>query len=150
MEPGVYTVNNGAGGADVGPFTGTLTLPDQFVWSNADSVSPIDRSAGVDIAWTGGDPSTKVYIGGSVTITDPATRRVSGGATFSCIADNSAGHFLVPPEVLTLLPATTTSNGVPNGNMIVTNGVQADLALPGFDQSLFIFNIGIARTVAMN
>ncbi len=96
-----------------------------------------------------GTRAREVYIGGSVPVTDPATRRIIGGAVFTCIADNSAGHFLVPPEVLTLLPPTVTTNGAPNGSMIVTNGVQSDMALPGFDQSLFIFNMGISRTVEM-
>ena len=146
LVPGTYTVDNGGGGADVGPFTATLTLPEPFVWTNADTVLPITRDAGADITWTGGDPDTKVSIAGGVTVINSATRRVEGGAIFSCLETNSAGHFVIPPEVLTLIPASTTTAGVPNGSLIVTNGVQAKMDLPGFDQSLFVFTSGIVRS----
>jgi hypothetical protein len=51
LDPGTYTVDNGGGGADVGPFTATLTLPASFVWTNVESDLTINRSAGVDIQW---------------------------------------------------------------------------------------------------
>jgi hypothetical protein len=146
LDPGTYTVDNGEGGADVGPFSAKLDIPAPFVWTNVDAAASIDRAAGVDVAWTGGDPATKVFIAGSVSLTDPATRRVSGGGYFSCTEDNSAGHFFISPEVLGTLPASTTTAGVSNGSIIVSNGVSAKFDLPGFDQSQFNFSLGIARS----
>lgn len=146
FEPGTYTVDNGAGGADVGPFTAKLDLPTPFVWTNVDAAASIDRAAGVDIAWTGGDPATKVFIAGSVSLTDPATRKLSGGGYFSCSEDNSAGHFFIPPEVLATLPPSVTTAGASSGSIIVSNGVVAKFDLPGFDQSQIYFTVGIARS----
>lgn len=146
LEPGTYTVDNGAGGADIGPFSATLDIPTPFVWTNVEASASIDRSAGLDIIWTGGDPSTKVNIAGSVTLTDPATRKVSGGGYFSCSEDNSAGHLFVPPEVLSTLPPSTTTAGGSNGSIIVSNGVVSKFDLPGIDQSQFYFTLGIARS----
>src|SRR5262249_30327872 len=37
LDPGDYTVDNGGGGADVGPFSTTMTVPAALVWTNADS-----------------------------------------------------------------------------------------------------------------
>src|SRR5712692_2923864 len=35
LFPGVYTIDNGGGGADVGPFSASITIPTTVVWSNA-------------------------------------------------------------------------------------------------------------------
>jgi hypothetical protein len=146
MAPGTYTADNGGGGADVGSFTATLEVPSLFVWTNADTALSIDRAAGQDFTWTGGDPNGKVYIGGSVALTDPVARRVTGGASFTCVADNSAGHFVVAPEVLTLLPASTTTAGVSNGNLVVSHGVEAKFDAPGVGESLLTFVSGVSRS----
>jgi len=145
VTPGTYTADNGAGGADVGAFTATLNIPSLFVWTNADTSLLIDRAAGADFTWTGGDPAGRVYIGGSVTLTNAATRKVDGGAIFTSVAENSAGHFVVPPEVLTLLPASTTTAGVSNGNLVVSHGIEAKFDAPSVGESLFTFISGTTR-----
>jgi hypothetical protein len=149
LNPGDYTLDNGGGGADVGPFRMYFTIPPDFEWTNADSVSPIDRATGVDITWKGGDPNSKVAIGGSVVIIDPVTRKVSGGAVFSCLEDNGTGHFNVPPEVLQLLPATVVTGGVPNGTMLVADTVTTQFDLPGFDLSEVTFGSSTTRSVEL-
>ena len=78
-------------------------------------------------------------------MTNAATRKVEGGATFTCVADNSAGHFVVPPEVLTLLPASTTTSGVSNGNLVVSHGIEAKFDAPGVGESIFTFTSGTTR-----
>src|SRR5262249_1720129 len=60
LDPGDYTIDNGNGGADVGPFSTTLTIPVALVWTNADLDLTITRSAGVDLPWTGGDSNAMV------------------------------------------------------------------------------------------
>jgi len=145
VSPGTYTADNGSGGADVGPFTATLNIGTLFEWTNADASLSVDRAAGLDVIWTGGDPEGKVYIGGSVTVFNAATRKVDGGAVFTCIADNSAGHFVVPPEVLTLLPESTLTAGVSNGSLIVSHGITAKFDAPGVGESIFTFVSGVTR-----
>jgi hypothetical protein len=145
VTPGTYTADNGAGGPDVGAFTATLNIGTLFSWTNPDAALSIDRAAGIDVTWTGGDPEAKVFIGGAVTALNTATRRVEGGATFTCLADNSAGHFVVSPEVLTLLPASTTTAGVSNGTFTVNHVVTAKFDAPGVGESQFSFATGEFR-----
>jgi hypothetical protein len=145
VTPGTYTADNGAGGADVGPFTATLTLDILFQWTNPDAAMSIDRAAGVDITWTGGDPNAKVNIGGGVVLTNAVTRKVDGGAIFTCSVDNGAGHFVLPPEVLSLIPASTATSGVSNGNITVSHGVEAKFDAPGVGPSSFFFISGTTR-----
>lgn len=145
VTPGTYTADNGAGGADVGAFTATLNIGTLFSWTNPDAALSIDRAAGIDVTWTGGDPEAKVFIGGGVTLINAGTRRVDGGGVFTCVADNSAGHFVVPPEVLTLVPASTTTAGVPNGTFTVSHVVTAKFDAPGVGESQFSFASGAFR-----
>jgi hypothetical protein len=147
LDPGTYTIDNGGGGADIGPFTATLTVPNPlFVWTNADDNLTIDRSAGVDVVWTGGDPATKVFISGSVAQFDAAFK-VTGGAAFACVVDNSAGHFLVSSDVLGLLPASGPASSVPSSTFTVSNGVQVKFDASGSDTSIFSYQTGGSRSV---
>jgi hypothetical protein len=145
LDPGTYTIDNGAGGADIGSFTATLTVPDpQFAWTNTDAAQSIDRSAGVDITWTGGNPAEKVYIQGVVSLIDSSFKFTGGGA-FNCIVDNSEGHYFVPPEVLAVLPPSPPAPGT--STLSVGSGVSAKFEAPGSDISLFSFLAGNARSV---
>lgn len=148
LDPGTYTIDNGAGGADVGPFTATLNVPSALVWTNADSDLTIDRSAGVDIQWTGGDPANNVSIQGSVTIVDPATFKATGGAAFTCSVPNT-GDFTVTPDVLSLLPASTT--GGPPGSSLSVLTVDSlslvNFSASGIDTGLFSYSSGSSRNV---
>jgi hypothetical protein len=147
LDQGTYTIDNGAGGADIGPFTATLTVPSPlFTWTNADDNLTIDRSVGVDVVWTGGDPASKVFIGGSVSLVDAAFK-VTGGAAFTCVADNSAGHFFVSPDVLGLLPASVSVANLPTSPLTVSSYVQTKFDAPGSDTSSFTFTSGGTRTV---
>ncbi len=93
LEPGDYVVDNGTGGADVGPFRATLTIPKAFT-------STVQRSVtGVKISWTGGSPS------GVVTIEGTAAPGLSGtNVRFVCTERVAAGQFTIPAEVLMSLP----------------------------------------------
>ena len=154
LDPGSYTADNGAGGADVGPFTTTLTIPNAFQWTNADDdrLQSIDRRAGVDVAWTGGDPNSKVNIIGGVVDLDPETFMSSGGVVYSCTEDNSAGHFFVSPDVLSLIPesAIVRGIGISNGILSLANGVQASFSATGIDAGLFVASTLIIRNPAYN
>ena len=103
LNAGKYTLS-GPGGADVGAFSGTLDIvPDLVVSNNPDDFKVINRSGGVTVRWTGGEPSTVLTISGASTSVDLQTSTVSGHA-FVCIQNVSAGQFTVPASVLSQLP----------------------------------------------
>jgi uncharacterized protein (TIGR03437 family) len=111
---GNFTVT-GQGGANVGAFTSTLTLPQAFVWTNVDAITQVTRANGVTVNWTGG--AGLVTIIGMSMIDTPQ----QAGATFLCIEQASKGTFTVPPAVLLALPASVTSDGFPLGSLTVMN-----------------------------
>ena len=116
-DPGHYTVTNGTGGKDVGPFTGSIDVPSvPFVWTNIPNVlTPLDRSKDLTINWTGGIPNTQVTaVGGS------------GTTAFLCAADVSSGQLTIPSYVLLNLPPSA-STPVPAGQLTVGNGTAANL-----------------------
>jgi hypothetical protein len=154
LDPGTYTVDNGGGGVDVPAFKATLTIQNSiFTWTNADSILSIDRSAGVDVTWTGGDPASQAYITGSSSQVDSTTLQITGGAVFVCTADLNAGHFFVPPEVLTLLPASGMAANMSTGGfmspstLIVASTIQATFDVPGIDMSVLTFSSDNLRNV---
>jgi hypothetical protein len=147
LDAGTYTLDNGDGGADIGPFKVSLTVASPlFKWANIDDISTVDRAAGVDVVWSGGDPADKVFINGGVTLFD-AGFKVSGGASFSCIVDNSAGHFTVTSDVLGLLPASPAASLIPTSTLTVGTTVTTKFDAPGSDGSQFSFNAGGSRSV---
>lgn len=103
LDAGAYTLS-GTGGADIPAFTGAFSIP-QFTWTNKPSSSNsinINRSQGVTVTWTGGDPNGYVQISGNT-----FSNNVNAG--FECFARGGDGAFTVPPSVLLALP---TSPGV--------------------------------------
>lgn len=56
LTAGTYTATNGAGGAQVGAFTTSLTIPAEFVWTNED-ITDVNRAAGFLLA---GPAATRV------------------------------------------------------------------------------------------
>jgi len=104
---GTFTFK-GSGGADVGSFTSALTLSNPLItWTNQGAVASVDRTQGLTVAWTGGNPGTYVYItGGS------GTAGTTG--SFTCLAPVDAGQFTVPSYILLSLPAGNGSVGIQN------------------------------------
>jgi uncharacterized protein (TIGR03437 family) len=95
---GTFTFN-GAGGADVGPFSSTLTVASpNFKWTNQSGATTIDRTQGLLYTWTGGLPGTYVLLGGTST---------GSGVTagYSCKVAIEAGQFTVPSYILLGMPA---------------------------------------------
>ena len=95
---GTFTFH-GSGGADVGPFTSTVTIANpNFNWTNPSAAATIDRTKGLLYTWTGGLPGTYVFLGGTST---------GSGVTagYSCKVAMEAGQFTVPSYILLGLPA---------------------------------------------
>ena len=108
LAAGTYTVA-GAGGADVGAFSASITLPGDFIWANQSSIpNPIPRASPLTVMWTGA-------AGGMVTVLGAALTRTGGTGTsatysalgFNCTAPASAGRFTVPSSILQQLPAVS-------------------------------------------
>jgi uncharacterized protein (TIGR03437 family) len=116
LDKGDYTVT-GPGGAGVGGFKASITLPDPLVWTNEASTSTVTRSLGQTVNWTGGDPSGNVLILGFSTV-----RGANAGREFLCVAPTSAGTFTIPPPVLLALPAST-STGIPTSAAAVSGAL---------------------------
>jgi hypothetical protein len=142
LDAGTYTVDNGGGGADVGSFSTTLTVPAPLLaWTNADSDLTIVRSAGVDIQWTGGDPSNNIEIQGAVA-TGPG-----GGGAFTCFVPNN-GEFMVTSDVLNLLPATPSGAGPGTvSTLSVSSSSQTTFSASGLDIGSFVYESGATRNV---
>ena len=143
---GQYTFT-GPGGADVGPFTATYTMPAPFVWTNQTSITSVNRASGVSITWSGGDPSGYVSIAGT-SVAYGSSASNSTTASFICTARVSDGSFTVPPIVLLGLPPSSAAPGsavVLPGTLAVTNvGTPGSFPAPsGIDyasvSSVFIY-----------
>jgi hypothetical protein len=115
LSPGNYAVT-GPGGKDVGPFSTNITLPPTLTWTNASSISTVNRANGQLITWTGGDPSGTVEITGFSALISGTSGIIAG---FYCTAPDSALQFTIPSVVLLSLPATPTTLGGGIGSLSV-------------------------------
>lgn len=149
LSPGVYTVDNGGGSAEVPAFSVSITLPNpEFAWSSADQTTVTQRAQGMEVTWTGGDAGGAVDIAGVSRLAKSATQPVAAGAQFSCRVPASAGRFRVPPEVLLFLPPTVGVSGVPSGTVTVAHTVTAvEFPLAGFQFSDLVFVSSVTRSL---
>jgi uncharacterized protein (TIGR03437 family) len=109
-------------GGDVGPFSVTVTLAPLMTWTNSSAVKTVTRSQGLQIDWSGGQPSSYMQIMGQSVTSTPGVNGM-----FTCIVPQSAGSFTVPPYVLNDLPVGTGNVQVENvtGNVpFVASGVE--------------------------
>lgn len=146
LNPGAFTIT-GPGGADVGRFTANLTLPATANWTNRDRITTIDRSQGVTLTWSGGDPATQ-----AATIVGANVDSVTNAAgVFVCLAPLAAGTFTVPSPILSVLPPSNIqqpdeSVGIlaflvsPTGNL-------PTFTAPGLDAGVAAFSSVSATTV---
>jgi uncharacterized protein (TIGR03437 family) len=123
IEPGSYSVSNGSGGANVGPFTWNLTLPNNVVPKIPASV---DRTQDLTLTWTGGEAFPIVTILGYAGV--PITSSLLSYSEFVCNAVGSAGTFTIPAAIVGVIP--------PNGyGAFGVPGV--DIQVAGFQTSRF-------------
>jgi uncharacterized protein (TIGR03437 family) len=138
LDPGPYSFNNAAGGADVRGFTANLNLSAPVLWSNKAAVTNVNRASGQTINWTGGDNSGYVVIYG-YSATDTTDNAIL--SIFSCTERASVGTFTVPAAILLALPPTPTasSSGLPFGLMGVGSGnLPATFSAPGLDYGYIV------------
>jgi hypothetical protein len=114
---GTYTLT-GAGGNDVGPFSGSITIGPPLTL-NSPLPTTVMESAGLTLNWTGGNAADVVEIvGDSATTSGTGTNQVTTTTGFVCTTTAGQKTFTVPPSILTLLPtisaaqvAADTANG---------------------------------------
>ena len=107
LPAGVYTVNNGSGGKDVGPLSAAQNLPPPLVWTNLTAISVIDRGRDLTITWSGGDPKNEfVVVTGNSEIPEAEAE-----VEFTCTERVSAGRLTVPASILSSLPASQPLDG---------------------------------------
>ena len=106
---GTYTFK-GTGGANVGPFSASVTFPNPLLsWNNTASFAAVTRGSGATYTWSGGPSGSYVIMeGGSTSTTTGAF------ANYACIAPVAAGSFTVPSYVLSALPPGTGSSTLVN------------------------------------
>jgi hypothetical protein len=110
LVPGTYTVT-GAGGADIGPFSATITIPTLPTLVGPVNNTTVTRSSGMTVTWTGGGGEVQIEVAA------PTDYKQTNGAVAICTAPARAGTFTIPPYVLLALPATLpfSQNGTPAG-----------------------------------
>ncbi len=113
ITEGDYTVDNGTGTREVGPFKAVLSLPPMVTWTNKEGLTSADRTQDLTVTWSGGDPSKELVVIIGIAAGEKAT------AGFLCTEKVSAGTFTVPAWVLSSLPASATftlgDQSVPGG-----------------------------------
>ncbi|HEV8040646.1 MAG TPA: hypothetical protein VGP62_17375 [Bryobacteraceae bacterium] len=126
---GTFTFH-GAGGKDVGPFTSTLTLTSPLLtWTNLTAAAEIDRTKGLVVTWSGGNPGTYVFVTGTSTSTG---LQLLGG--YTCLVPIEDGQFTVPSYILSgLLPG--------KGGAALQNYVYGSLSASGIDIGVALADI---------
>jgi len=100
LNPGSYSVT-GFGGADVGAFMTSFTIPQPLTWTNQTQLVTVKRTQPLTLAWAGGSSSDMNYIVG-VGEDLPS----NSSAVFVCVVPPGATSFTVPADMLANLPAT--------------------------------------------
>jgi len=121
---GAFTFT-GSGGVDVGSFSSTVTLSNPILnWTNQSAAVTVDRTQGLLVTWTGGNPGSYVVISGSSTITTNPPL-IAG---FGCRVAAEKGQFTVPSYILQGLPAAS-------GGVNVQNDVFSTFSASGLDST---------------
>ena len=108
LATGASTIDNAAGGVDVGGFRASIGFNPTVTWTNRPSgFAQISRQSPLAITWAGGDPQRElVMINGTLStqsLTQPS-KGLTATAFFTCVEHAEAGQFSVPSFVLFGLP----------------------------------------------
>ena len=109
LQPGAYTLDNGNGGSDVPGFQATFNINPVIAWTNAASLTAIDRSKDLQITWQGGAIDDRVLVMVYSAAVDASFNVVAGIAACSQLA--SVGQLTIPASYLSLLPAANAAAG---------------------------------------
>jgi uncharacterized protein (TIGR03437 family) len=106
---GTFTFT-GSGGAQVGPFTATVSFPNPLLnWTNQSAAATVNRTQGLSVTWTGGASGALSFV-----VISGSSSNSSVSGRYTCIAPTSAGQFTVPSYILLGLPAGNGTTSVGN------------------------------------
>lgn len=145
--PGSFRVS-GTGGANVGPFTATVSASARPTWTNRDSISEIRRGEALTIRWSGVDASKQAVMIHGIGV----DVRSNASSAFSCVADAAAGAFTVPDYVLANLPVSAGQLGRSDALLLVGAGSLAGpeaFTAGGVDHTLASQSSWVGRTVSI-
>jgi hypothetical protein len=114
---GTFTISNGSGGPQVGPFSVSATLPSSFTVANWSALTSVNRGAGLTINWNGSGFDT---VGISIIGSSQSNGNVHT-VTVACFINPAAssGSFSVPQGALALLPAVQAGSATDVGLLSV-------------------------------
>jgi uncharacterized protein (TIGR03437 family) len=126
LEPGTFTVDNDSGGTDIPAFNVNITLPKPaLVFENIAELETVNRSQGVTVKWSGGDPDGFVTIIGTSSASDGTSALLI--SNFACTERISAKEFTVPAFVTLGIVPTTNIGQLPAAGL-GTIGLQSYVA----------------------
>ncbi len=102
LVPGNYTIT-GNGGADVGSFSGTITIPALSTLVSPANNGTATRANGMTVTWTGGSGELQILVN---SCSDSSCKN---GASAVCIVPATLQSFTIPPYVLEALPAGSSA-----------------------------------------
>ena len=124
IQPGQWTIK-GTGGADVGAFSASITVPTPLNCSPSCDITTIFRTQPLTIQWTGGGGSQDyVQVAGVATAASLADSTKIVAVLFSCTAKATDGSLTVPVSVLSQMPTSSSDPLAANtGLLLVINGL---------------------------
>jgi len=151
VEPGEYTLENGKGGTDIGPFSTSFTLDSALLdspvtWMNRDTLE-VQRENDVHITWNGGDPKGGYVVVGLLFVDGPPG---SGWLTFlggtSCVARAEQGALTISSDEL------WTSRTRSAGSVFVSVSYYSPrwFAAAGIDAGLVLFSTGDSKALEVH
>jgi len=100
LTPGSYNLT-GLGGANIGPFSTTFTVPEILNWIQQTTLSVVPRNQPLMLNWTGGSDGDSDFVIG-VGVDLPS----NSSSIFVCSVPWGASSFTVPADVMANLPAS--------------------------------------------
>ncbi|MCW5966682.1 MAG: hypothetical protein KIT83_21770 [Bryobacterales bacterium] len=141
LQPGEYSLDNGAGGAQVGSFTIHQNVPSFLQWTNRESITVIPRSQPFTVTWNPGDSAA-----GTAAIFGTSSSVPTGiGSVLFCFADLAAGQFTIPAHVLSAMVASDSGPDVDAPAGSISLGAYSHLTpfeAPGLDLGIFFISTG--------
>jgi uncharacterized protein (TIGR03437 family) len=151
LKPGIYTLDNGSGGNDIGPFSASFDLPEiAFAWTSQDALR-VRPDASLEVTWKGGIPGEGyVMVNGLFSIGGverPGLPLIyadyQGG--FSCVERVEKGTLVVPAADMW----TSFTRRADYLELIVlyVHGQEIDIA--GLDLAEFIYSRGGYKAIKL-
>jgi uncharacterized protein (TIGR03437 family) len=122
LAPGNYSLTNGSGGQDVGGFQAKLAVPASLTWTNRDGLTEVSRNHDLTLTWTTSGLDTELVTVFGISVPDASSEP---WAALLCSTPADAGQLTVPSWVLSAMPPSATSAGLPLGFLGLMNSSPA-------------------------